>query len=555
MRLEDLAARIGTSRFALADAGKGKATTSIAIYVGALWALGLLNDLEKVADPDRDDEGKVLAQSRAPGRADRSRALGHFIYGKTYLARPDRVEIDPIELRLSDRPFETAKLGGFFGAIRDAMPDAWGRRIIEKRSGHPQLDEFDYLMASADDRAGALGFGLNVEPPAPRRQFNKTLQLEQLQIAADLITTEDKDPVSGVAEHVIAHAEDFLFRGSSMGGARPKAVIEDHEALWIAKFSHPDDRWSHPKVEQGILQLAATCGLNVADSQIVDVAGRAVLLVRRFDRKHTQDGFRRHRMVSALTLLRAGDRVADRTNWSYLSLADEIRRSSANPNDDLEEVFKRKCFNAAISNLDDHPRNHAMIAKDSKWRLSPAYDLTPIPVHAIDRRDLAMAEANPGWRFTAVDPAGAMLDICRQRADVLGVAARCTFHEGHVDGLTDQQPFDAATCILVSHFMVQADARRDFFRDIAHRLRPDGLLINADLAADLSSPGFKSLSEVWLRVHKFADVPVDLTAFGRDVAVVPPPDIEQLLISAGFDTPVQFFQNLLIHAWYSTRSP
>ena len=312
--------------------------------------------------------------------------VGHFVYGRKYLARPDRVEIDPIELKLSDRPFETAIQGGFFGAIRDAMPDSWGRRVIEKRTGYPQLDEFGYLMESAEDRAGALGFGLDVEPPAPRRSFNQTPQLEQLQTAADAIINDDAEPGDDVARQ----AEELLFLGSSMGGARPKTVIEDAGALWIAKFSHPDDRWNQPKVEHGILQLAATCGLNVADSRIVEIAGRDVLLVRRFDRDHAEEGFRRHRMVSALTLLRADDSVTNRANWSYLLLADEVRRVSENPKADLNELFRRICFNAAISNLDDHPRNHAMIATEKSWRLSPAYDLTPSPVFAKDRRNLAM---------------------------------------------------------------------------------------------------------------------------------------------------------------------
>ncbi len=312
--------------------------------------------------------------------------VGHFVYGRKYLARPDRVEIDPIELKLSDRPFETAIQGGFFGAIRDAMPDSWGRRVIEKRTGYPQLDEFGYLMESAEDRAGALGFGLDVEPPAPRRSFNQTPQLEQLQTAADAIINDDAEPGDDVARQ----AEELLFLGSSMGGARPKTVIEDAGALWIAKFSHPDDRWNQPKVEHGILQLAATCGLNVADSRIVEIAGRDVLLVRRFDRDHAEEGFRRHRMVSALTLLRADDSVTNRANWSYLLLADEVRRVSENPKADLNELFRRICFNAAVSNLDDHPRNHAMIAIEKSWRLSPAYDLTPSPVFAKDRRNLAM---------------------------------------------------------------------------------------------------------------------------------------------------------------------
>ena len=120
-------------------------------------------------------------------------------------------------------------------------------------------------------------------------------------------------------------------------------------------------------------------------------APSASLLVRRFDRERLDTGYLRHRMVSALTLLRTGDSPVHRRDWSYLLLADEIRRASADPHTDLRELLGRMCFNAAVSNLDDHPRNHAVIAGDRGWRLSPAFDLTPSPVVALDRRDLAMA--------------------------------------------------------------------------------------------------------------------------------------------------------------------
>ena len=116
-----------------------------------------------------------------------------------------------------------------------------------------------------------------------------------------------------------------------------------------------------------------------------------VLLVRRFDRDKTDQGYRRHRMVSALTLLKSDENAVSRENWSYLALADEIRRISTNPKNDLRELFTRMCFNAVVSNLDDHPRNHAILAKDRQWRISPAYDLTPTPIIAQDARFLAMA--------------------------------------------------------------------------------------------------------------------------------------------------------------------
>lgn len=318
--------------------------------------------------------------------------LGTFVYGQSYLARANAVPLDPVELRLRRGPFETARMDGFFGAIRDAMPDSWGQRVIERHAGVAKLEGFDYLLQGPDDRAGALGFGLNVEPPAPRRKFNRTLDLGRLQQAADAIISDDPSLAGSAAQQV----EELLRLGTSMGGARPKVVVEDDSDLWLAKFSREDDRWNHPRVEHALLDLAKACELNVSESKLTTVAGRDVLLVRRFDRGHTQAGYRRHRMVSALTLLRSDDNPIRRTNWSYLLLADEIRRVSARPEADLRELFARMCFNAITSNTDDHPRNHAILAKDQDWHLSPAFDLTPMPVVGQDRRDLAMVCGKQG---------------------------------------------------------------------------------------------------------------------------------------------------------------
>ena len=152
---------------------------------------------------------------------------------------------------------------------------------------------------------------------------------------------------------------------------------------------------SHPRVEHALLRLARECGLNAADSRIERIGDRDVLLVRRFDREWTGTGYHRHRMASALTLLRADDTPTDRGRWSYLALTGELRRASASPREDLRELFARMCFNAAVSNLDDHPRNHALLAGARDWRLSPAYDLTPIRVIAAERRDLATVNRRP----------------------------------------------------------------------------------------------------------------------------------------------------------------
>ncbi len=320
---------------------------------------------------------------------------GKFVYGKSYLSRPDAVPFDPIELKLTDTVFETTSLNGIFGSLRDAGPDYWGRRIIELHSGKIQLGEIDYLLYSPDDRAGALGFGLNQAPPAPKREFNQTLDLTKLQEIADAIIRED-DISPENAEL------DLMLAGTSMGGARPKAVVEDSEGLWLAKFNCQDDKWNSARVENSMLHLAKLCGLKTAESGITTIGGRDVLLVKRFDRDKTEEGYTRSRMISALTVLRSEDNHRSREKWSYVLLAEELRRICSNPTEDAKELFRRMVFNALMSNTDDHPRNHAFIAKTDDWKLSPAYDLTPSALLSIERRDLAMGCGDLG-RFANIE--------------------------------------------------------------------------------------------------------------------------------------------------------
>ncbi|MBW4549418.1 MAG: class I SAM-dependent methyltransferase [Symplocastrum torsivum CPER-KK1] len=171
-----------------------------------------------------------------------------------------------------------------------------------------------------------------------------------------------------------------------------------------------------------------------------------------------------------------------------------------------------------------------------------------------------LAQTFPQWKFTAVEPAAPMLDICRQKAEEYGIASRCTFHEGYLDSLPASDPFHAATCLLVSHFFIQQEERRNFFRQIAARLLPDGYLVSSDLASDMSSSAYQSLLEVWVRMLINPEMPAEeiekfLTSYGRDVALLPPQEVEAIIASSGFDTPVLFFQTLLIHAWYTKRTP
>ncbi len=330
------------------------------------------------------------------GRDRRDVPEGRFVYGRTYMERPNAVALDPIELKLAPRTYSTATFGGLFGALRDASPDYWGRRVIQRHLGKAQPGEMEYLLCSPDDRAGALGFGLNQAPPAPKRKFNQTLDLANLQAIADTIVADEEAPAAAATADAAQQVENLMLIGTSMGGARPKAVVEDEAGLWIAKFNRPDDDWNSARVEHAMLLLGRACGLTTAESRVEVVGGRDVLLVKRFDREKVEGGYLRARMVSALTLLRAEDTYQSRDKWSYVLLAEELRRVCDNPEENTRELFRRMCFNALISNVDDHPRNHAVIAKDAAWKLSPAYDLTPAVPISIERRDLAMACGDAG---------------------------------------------------------------------------------------------------------------------------------------------------------------
>ena len=170
-----------------------------------------------------------------------------------------------------------------------------------------------------------------------------------------------------------------------------------------------------------------------------------------------------------------------------------------------------------------------------------------------------LAEKFPGWSFTAVEPSGPMLEICRRKAEERGIASRCVFHEGYLDSLPPAPAFDAATSLLVSQFILAPEARGGFFRAIAERLRPGGYLASADLASDTASAAYQSLLDVWIRLmRETGSAPEQLekmrVAYGRDVAVLPVEQVSELIASEGFETPVLFLQTGLIHAWYAQRS-
>ena len=349
--------------------------------------------------------GEVVVAGRYELDPNPAGYVGHFTYGRSYLARAERIALDPIHLPLREGTVRTALNEGLFGALRDAAPDFWGRVVIERT--HSPGNELDYLLATSNTRVGALSFGQTPEPPG--LDYTSGVPLEHLQRAADFAAAIEEGLAGNEPSIMLDPA--LLDPSSGVGGARPKTVVVDSDGqLWIAKFPARSDRWNNAVAEATYLRLAEECGIRVPESRIIEVGDRSILLVRRFDQA---PGLVRRPFLSAHSLLGLDDSVTDRTGWSYIDLAHALRRISVKPEDDARELYRRAVFNALTSNIDDHPRNHAVVWEGGGWRLSPAYDLTPSVGKAQDERLLAMAVGSlpgvePRWanRENLVSSAG-----------------------------------------------------------------------------------------------------------------------------------------------------
>ena len=332
------------------------------------------------------DTGELVVVGRYALESTRGGPLGRFVYGKSYLDRANAIALDPENLPLTAREYTTVKNNGMFGVLRDAAPDYWGRMVID-RSGRVVLDELDYLLATTDVRVGALSFAPDPAPPA--LNYEGVLSMDQLSSAAQ--AASDLEGVVEGGEPLHGPLHQLLHLSSPMGGARPKAVVLDAASqLWIAKFPARADRWVNATVEAAWLDLAAMCGIRVPPTEIIRIGDARVLLVRRFDQEPSGTGTTRRPFISAYSLFDLDDQVSDRRAWSYLEFAQLVRKVSGRPQEDSRELFRRAVFNALTSNLDDHPRNHAMLMEAATWRLSPAYDLTPSRASSLDFRELAM---------------------------------------------------------------------------------------------------------------------------------------------------------------------
>ncbi|MFC1747531.1 type II toxin-antitoxin system HipA family toxin [Pseudomonadota bacterium] len=296
-----------------------------------------------------------------------------FNYGKSYLGRPNSIPIYDQELPLKPGVLPLSTGLNMPSCIRDAAPDAWGRLVLINRllglkgndaSNTTQLDELTYLLESGSDRIGALDFQHSATEYMPRSAINAPL--EELLAAAALV--EQGVPLTPELEQALRH-------GTSIGGARPKVLIENGDRKYIAKFSASNDVYSVVKAEFIAMRLAALAGLNVAPVSMVQAANKDVLLIERFDRVHTENGWQRKAMLSALTLLGLDEMMARYA--SYEDLAEIIRHNFKNASATLKELFSRMVFNILCGNTDDHARNHAAFWDGKMLNLTPAYDICP----------------------------------------------------------------------------------------------------------------------------------------------------------------------------------
>jgi len=311
-----------------------------------------------------------------------------FAYGRSYLARENAIPLYLPELPLQagvQAPFGPLDMAN---CLRDGLPDRWGRRVIINRlTGRKGADAADvefsdlvYMLESGSDRIGALDFQASATEYVARGGGTATLD----DLAEFAGNVEAGKPVPAQLAQAILH-------GSSIGGARPKALLDDGGRKLIVKFSASNDVISMVKAEFIAMRLAARIGVNVAPVELAQALGKDALIVERFDRVPSARGWTRRAMVSALTIL--GENEMSAHHLSYGELADQIRARFTRPEETLRELFLRLVLNILVGNTDDHARNHAAFWDGDMLTLTLAYDIAP-QVRATHEANQAMIIAN-----------------------------------------------------------------------------------------------------------------------------------------------------------------
>lgn len=329
-----------------------------------------------------DLSGKAHLAGRLWVHTKNNKESATFVYDDEWLKSPQRFSLDPA-LQIGKGSFHTIPGKALFGAIGDSAPDLWGRTLMLRAArldaknnnmSIRHLREVDFLLRVNDiARPGALRFSLQ-----KGGEFHATdalgippkIELPKLLNAADVIHAGGGD---------VEELKILLEAGSSLGGARPKASIRNHNSqLLLAKFPRKDDTWDEVIWEAITLSLARKAGICTPQTKLVKVLGRHVLLLDRFDR----NGSIRIPFLSGMSMLGA----SDHENRSYLELVDALRQFGAHPKRDMHELWRRIVFTVLVTNVDDHMRNHGFLYQGTNgWILSPAYDINPVPADIAPR--------------------------------------------------------------------------------------------------------------------------------------------------------------------------
>ena len=355
-------------------------------------------------------DGEDVPVGRLWTRVRNNRQSASFAYEAAWLENPRRFALEPA-LLLAPGPFHTPPEKALFGAIGDSAPDSWGRMLMRRaerqraeRQGETQrtLFEADFLLRVNDEaRQGALRFrtgpGEAFLAPAGKNPIPPLVELPRLLSASERIA---EDGEAGEDLRLL------LAPGSSLGGARPKASVRERDGrLALAKFPRRIDEINAVLWEAVALALAGKAGIQVPEWRIEACNGKPVIVIGRFDRA----GGRRIPFLSAMSMLGARDHEPH----CHAEIADALRQHGAASRDDLCELWRRMVFSVLVSNTDNHLRNHGFLYEGQRgWRLSPAYDMNPVPV-----------DIGPRVLATGIVPgdAGMSLGLALQEAGYYGL--------------------------------------------------------------------------------------------------------------------------------------
>ncbi|MBC3766382.1 type II toxin-antitoxin system HipA family toxin [Neptunicella marina] len=300
---------------------------------------------------------------------DEATKKGRFRYGKSYLNRPNAFALDPVNLPLTDQEHSTQFNQGLFGVLSDAGADSWGKKIILSLHSTKPKNALEFLLAGSGMGVGALVFSLSSTNSKPKYNKNTLGDLPMLLKAKDAILAD---------EDISPEAKKAFEYGSSMGGARPKTIVQDGDITYLAKFNRPDDIINIVKVEHAAMRMLDELPCRVATTKVQTTPNGDVLLVERFDLHKGKPNCHYLSANSVFSQNKVNSAVLS-TTYSYGQLAEFIMKNGAEPTD-AHDLYYRMVFNVLMGNTDDHSRNHALLYPfdQAHWRLSPAFDVLPV---------------------------------------------------------------------------------------------------------------------------------------------------------------------------------